>query len=258
MNFNDTITDLSAPWKEHQEKSQAKETSSSSLGSESLPTSWNRDHLNLELAKILNIPPLSSALMRYYTSVNMENFSHAITFRSNLPNLRALSINSPAFKDALLFLNVHMKTTLDIKLSRMLLHHRIALAQSKMTNIPTNLLSACQFIRDHNEANIFKKKIKQTTCHTFPHRLHEIISNSEYSDYITWLPNGCAWKIIDRKQFEAVVIPHHFRHERFTSFMRQVRMTLNTFITSLPVEISNFVDKFIGQWMGLQTHDRRC
>jgi HSF-type DNA-binding len=57
---------------------------------------------------------------------------------------------------------------------------------------------------------------------SFPGKLHAIISNPEYNDYITWLPHGCAWKIMERSQFEDIVIPRHFRHGRYSSFMRQV------------------------------------
>jgi HSF-type DNA-binding len=57
---------------------------------------------------------------------------------------------------------------------------------------------------------------------SFPCRLHEILSNAEYSECITWLPHGRSWKILRRKQFERLVIPRHFRHGRYSSFMRQV------------------------------------
>jgi HSF-type DNA-binding len=51
--------------------------------------------------------------------------------------------------------------------------------------------------------------------HAFPHRLHEILSNPEYSECIMCLPHG-------QKQFERLFIPRHFRHGRYSSFMRQV------------------------------------
>ncbi|KAI2496828.1 hypothetical protein MHU86_17664 [Fragilaria crotonensis] len=58
--------------------------------------------------------------------------------------------------------------------------------------------------------------------HAFASRLHEILSNPEYSAYISWLPHGRAWKILDKTGFERNVIPNHFRHARYASFMRQV------------------------------------
>jgi HSF-type DNA-binding len=63
-------------------------------------------------------------------------------------------------------------------------------------------------------------------AHSFPCQLHEILSNQQYSECITWLPNGRAWKILRRTQFERIVIPRHFRHGKYSSFMRQVRKSL--------------------------------
>jgi hypothetical protein len=56
----------------------------------------------------------------------------------------------------------------------------------------------------------------------FPIKLHYILSNPEFSDYITWLPHGRAWKVTDQKGFESKVIPKFFRSDRMASFMRQV------------------------------------
>jgi HSF-type DNA-binding len=77
----------------------------------------------------------------------------------------------------------------------------------------------------------------------FPYKLHQLISNPEYHEYITWLPHGRAWKILKRKQFERVAIPRHFKHGKLSSFMRQVRLEIfisfwietnvNIFLTSI-------------------------
>mmetsp|Transcript_41673 Transcript_41673/g.63090 ORF Transcript_41673/g.63090 Transcript_41673/m.63090 type:complete len:394 (-) Transcript_41673:185-1366(-) len=56
----------------------------------------------------------------------------------------------------------------------------------------------------------------------FPSKLHQIMSNPEFRDIITWLPHGRAWKMLNRKAFEEKVIPMYFRHCRYASFMRQV------------------------------------
>lgn len=57
---------------------------------------------------------------------------------------------------------------------------------------------------------------------SFPFKLYQILSNLEFSQYITWLPHGRSWKVLDQKLFEEVVVPHYFRHKKFASFMRQV------------------------------------
>jgi HSF-type DNA-binding len=66
------------------------------------------------------------------------------------------------------------------------------------------------------------KKGKRNPIHTFPYKLHKMLSDPEFSECISWLPHGRAWKIIRRTQFENDVLPHHFRHGRYSSFMRQV------------------------------------
>jgi HSF-type DNA-binding len=66
------------------------------------------------------------------------------------------------------------------------------------------------------------KKGKRNPIHTFPYKLHKMLSDPKFSKCISWLPHGRAWKIIRRTQFENDVLPHHFRHGRYSSFMRQV------------------------------------
>lgn len=56
----------------------------------------------------------------------------------------------------------------------------------------------------------------------FPTKLHKILSNPEYQDYIAWLPHGRSWRVLKPKAFEEKVIPLYFRHAKYASFMRQV------------------------------------
>jgi HSF-type DNA-binding len=106
----------------------------------------------------------------------------------------------------------------------MLLRHSTASSQLLMEKSSPMLLGPSRVLYGHIDEYLLSMKGKRSSFHTFPHRLHEIMTNPEYSEYITWLPNGYAWKILQRKQFESVAIPIHFRHGRFTSFMRQVRI----------------------------------
>mmetsp|Transcript_4011 Transcript_4011/g.5893 ORF Transcript_4011/g.5893 Transcript_4011/m.5893 type:complete len:560 (+) Transcript_4011:271-1950(+) len=56
----------------------------------------------------------------------------------------------------------------------------------------------------------------------FPVKLHRILSNNEFQEYITWLPHGRSWRVLKPKAFEEKVIPLYFRHAKYASFMRQV------------------------------------
>jgi hypothetical protein len=58
---------------------------------------------------------------------------------------------------------------------------------------------------------------------SFPMKLHRILSDNNYSDFVAWLPHGRAWRILKQKTFEKEVIPKFFRSARYASFMRQVR-----------------------------------
>lgn len=67
-----------------------------------------------------------------------------------------------------------------------------------------------------------KKQPRVQSAVSFPVKLYEILMDSKYSEYITWLPHGRAWRILKQKSFEKEVIPKHFRSARYASFMRQV------------------------------------
>jgi hypothetical protein len=61
----------------------------------------------------------------------------------------------------------------------------------------------------------------------FPAKLHYIISNPKYEEFITWCSHGRAWRVLKQREFEKDVIPIFFRSDKFASFMRQVRTTQN-------------------------------
>jgi len=63
------------------------------------------------------------------------------------------------------------------------------------------------------------------TLETFPTKLHKIIERNEidgYSNVISWLPHGRAFKIHDQNAFVHKVMSHYFYISKFTSFIRQL------------------------------------
>lgn len=56
----------------------------------------------------------------------------------------------------------------------------------------------------------------------FPVKLHYILSNPKYQNYISWLPHGRSWRIVKPEAFEQDLIPKFFRSSKIASFMRQV------------------------------------
>ena len=85
---------------------------------------------------------------------------------------------------------------------------------------------------------------------TFPVKLHMILSNPEYEDIIAWLPHGRSWRIVQQKAFEEHVLPHYFRHGRYSSFARQVngwgfrRVTHGSDYNSYYHEVSGSLQQF--------------
>jgi len=55
----------------------------------------------------------------------------------------------------------------------------------------------------------------------FPLKIHEMLSRPEYSDIVSWLSHGRAWKVHKPKAFEEKVIPTFFIRCKYTSFVRQ-------------------------------------
>jgi HSF-type DNA-binding len=56
---------------------------------------------------------------------------------------------------------------------------------------------------------------------SFPAKLHAILSRSDFTEIVCWLPHGRAWKVLKPREFEVRVIPTYFEHAKFSSFIRQ-------------------------------------
>jgi hypothetical protein len=195
------------------------------------PNIWNRCNPPLLDSRrsnhIRQHPLISNSTLPYTNYFDTEqHITRILDIATNLTNANTYSINSSAIKDALLLLK-SQKDNLDNNHSRIaLLQLPSEFSQSPMEYAPLVHLGMPHLMDNHHfHIPPFRKRSKRNPLLSFPHQLHEILSNPEYSDYITWLPNSNAWMIVQRQQFESIVLPRHFRHGRFTSFMRQVRRT---------------------------------
>jgi hypothetical protein len=73
-----------------------------------------------------------------------------------------------------------------------------------------------------DKAMVMSTDDTRESVQTFPMKLHAILSNPEFSNIVSWLPHGRAFRILQHKAFEEKVIPLYFRHGRYSSFARQV------------------------------------
>jgi len=89
---------------------------------------------------------------------------------------------------------------------------------------------------------------------SFPMKLHDMLARKEYSNILSWLPNGTAWIVIDPKKLEKVVLRKYFRHGKFTSFSRQVngwgfaRITSGKEKNAYYHEVSQLLSKILKFW----------
>jgi len=65
---------------------------------------------------------------------------------------------------------------------------------------------------------------KSSNNNTFVHKLYQMLSDPKHSNYIKWNDTGLSFTIRNVKVFSRTVLPLHFRHNNFSSFVRQLNM----------------------------------
>ncbi|CAI5286266.1 ASB_HP2_G0025780.mRNA.1.CDS.1 [Saccharomyces cerevisiae] len=56
----------------------------------------------------------------------------------------------------------------------------------------------------------------------FVRKLFRILENNEYPDIVTWTENGKSFVVLDTGKFTTHILPNHFKHSNFASFVRQL------------------------------------
>jgi len=57
----------------------------------------------------------------------------------------------------------------------------------------------------------------------FPQRLYALME-TDHSEYITWCKHGLSFRINDPDNFSSTVLPKYFKHDKLTSFQRQLNL----------------------------------
>ena len=57
---------------------------------------------------------------------------------------------------------------------------------------------------------------------SFSQKVHHILSNPEYEQWISWMPHGRAFKVHVPVVFESKILPQYFGHKRHSSFLREL------------------------------------
>jgi len=79
----------------------------------------------------------------------------------------------------------------------------------------------------------------------FPAKMHSILSRSEFSDVVGWMPHGRSWRVLKPRDFESRVLPIYFGHAKFSSFIRQANGWGFRRITKGPDEDSYYHERFL-------------
>lgn len=58
----------------------------------------------------------------------------------------------------------------------------------------------------------------------FVFKLWNMVNDPAFDEYIRWMPDGKSFQIIGREQLEKIVLPRFFKHNNFSSFVRQLNM----------------------------------
>lgn len=63
-----------------------------------------------------------------------------------------------------------------------------------------------------------------TELPAFVRKLWDMVDSPSTDEYIHWTADGQSFEVVGREQFERVVLPQYFKHNNFSSFVRQLNM----------------------------------
>ncbi|KAI9311065.1 HSF-type DNA-binding-domain-containing protein [Dichotomocladium elegans] len=66
--------------------------------------------------------------------------------------------------------------------------------------------------------------IKQSSGNTFVHKLFNMVVDKQYQHLIAWTYTGTSFIVCNITEFSREVLPKHFKHNNFSSFVRQLNM----------------------------------
>lgn len=105
-------------------------------------------------------------------------------------------------------------------------------ATNTTTNTPNTSLAASKKIKSHHISIPTKDGPTSHTITTFSsnkpssnefvRKLFLILENNAYPEIIRWTDDGDSFVVIDTGKFTSQILPNHFKHSNFASFVRQL------------------------------------
>ncbi|SAM02348.1 hypothetical protein [Absidia glauca] len=65
---------------------------------------------------------------------------------------------------------------------------------------------------------------KATSANTFVHKLYNMVLDDQFQHLISWSYTGASFIVCNIMEFSRDVLPKHFKHNNFSSFVRQLNM----------------------------------
>ena len=79
-------------------------------------------------------------------------------------------------------------------------------------------------LKQSNEPLLTEKYKKKCDCPHFLLKLYEILENKEYKDIIHWSEDGKYFIVQNLHDFTEKILPKYYKHNNFSSFIRQLNM----------------------------------
>ncbi|CEG67196.1 hypothetical protein CU097_008562 [Rhizopus azygosporus] len=81
-----------------------------------------------------------------------------------------------------------------------------------------------QYERNFNEGESIPVLTNKNSNNTFVHKLYNMVIDNQYQHLIAWSYTGSSFIVCNILEFSRDVLPKHFKHNNFSSFVRQLNM----------------------------------
>ncbi|CCF56997.1 hypothetical protein KAFR_0B06990 [Kazachstania africana CBS 2517] len=92
-------------------------------------------------------------------------------------------------------------------------------AEADLQNITTE--TTTNISGNKSKTNSSKNNSKAAS-NEFVRKLYNILENNEYPDIVRWTARGDSFVVLDTGKFTTKILPNHFKHSNFASFVRQL------------------------------------
>lgn len=79
-----------------------------------------------------------------------------------------------------------------------------------------------QMVEETAQVNTTTSSSNQSGSNDFVKKLYQMLQEDSYKEIVRWTKNGDSFVVLDTNEFTKEVLPRHFKHSNFASFVRQL------------------------------------